>query len=87
MKLINKFLRRVRSNKYTLIVRNVGGDIRMRVIVTTEMSKIAHSTFLACGFNYYRGVGYLYRDGTVAEAYCNNKFISYPEWIEGDDDE
>ena len=68
MKLINKFLRRVRSNKYTLIVRNVGGDIRMRVIVTTEMSKIAHSTFLACGFNYYRGVGYLYRDGTVADA-------------------
>lgn len=87
MKLINKFLRRVRSNKYTLIVRNVGGDIRMRVIVTTEMSKIAHSTFLACGFNYYRGAGYLYRDGTVAEAYCNNKFISYPEWIEGDNDE
>ncbi len=87
MKLINKFLRRVRSNKYTLIVRNVGGDIRMRVIVTTEMSKIAHSTFLACGFNYYRGVGYLDRDGTVAEAYCNNKFISYPEWIEGDNDE
>jgi len=51
------------------------------------MSKIAHSTFLASGFNYYRGVGYLYRDGTVAEAYCNNKFISYPEWIEGDNDE